>query len=84
MESDIITNHKAYGQFSNLTRVRDAYGAEELPLPLDVNSLRALSVPESGVFSTKKSLEDLGWFDEGQLLASHSTGSGSRNSSPLA
>lgn len=66
MEPNTVTKHMAYGQFSNLARVRDAYIAGKLKLPLEADSLRNSAIPNSSIFPTKRSLEDLGWFDNGQ------------------
>lgn len=65
MEPNAITKHIAYGQYSNLERVRDAFIDDKLKLPLDADSLRDLDIPDSSIFSTKRSLEDITWFTNG-------------------
>jgi hypothetical protein len=66
MEPNATMKHIAYGQFSNIMQVRDAYIVGNLKLPLEAASLRALAIPDSGIWSTKRSVEDLTWFSNGQ------------------
>lgn len=66
MEPQTIPNRMPFAPFSSLNQVLSAYVSGELQLPLSADELRAISISKYNIFPTKRSLEDLKWFHNGE------------------
>src|SRR5689334_15810985 len=66
MEPQTTMKRMPYAPFSSLKKVLNAYVSRELQLPLSADGLRALSMSKYNIAPTRRSLDDLTWFHNGE------------------
>lgn len=69
MEHQTIKQRMPNTLFSCLIQILDAYVAGILQLPLSADGLRAIAMKKWHIFPTKRSLEDMKWFHNGEPTA---------------